>query len=199
MSTLDDALMADNVTQSAPSLQGPWLALLIFAIPVATIGALCSLVAPWWVIHVQEEAEGTALRATLEQRWLFVVPVRSRDLGTLHGAELTTPKLVEGGAPRIGGGDKKLTYRLTLHHGKERITELAAGPATATEKALQDLVAGRSSPPQSLWVGKRWLGLWLPLLMLSSAGGLVGTFLFKLLRERAKRASRQASGLPISL
>ncbi|MEM1177774.1 MAG: hypothetical protein AAGM22_05490 [Acidobacteriota bacterium] len=160
------------------SLAGPWLALLVLAIPIATAGALCSLVAPYWVVDID-----AGLSAKLEQRWLFVVPVRSRDLGVLDRVELAFEEVKRPGPPRVGGGEKEGSYRLVLHHNGDRRTELPAGKAESAASKLEGLLTGDSPVPASVWIGKPILGLWAPLVLLGFAAASVATFFVRLLRR----------------
>ena len=170
--------MPVSESSSAPSLAGPWLALLILAVPIATAGALCSLIAPWWVIEVE-----AGLSARLEQRWLLVVPVRGRDLGTLEAVELRREELKTPGPPRAGGGVKQGTFRLELRHNGGRRTELAAGRAEGAAARLLALIDGTASPPAAVWIGKPLLGVVLPFALLAVAAGLVTAFFVRLLRR----------------
>lgn len=163
---------------SSPSLAGPWLALLVLAIPIATAGALCSLVAPFWVVEV---ADGS--QARLEQRWLFVVPVRQRELGELNSVELTFEELQRPGPVRAGGGTKEGSYRLVLHHDGDRRTELPAGKAEAAAAKLEKIVSGEAALPASVWIGKPVLGFVAPLALLSLAAGFIAAFFVRLLRR----------------
>ena len=162
----------------SPSLAGPWLALLVLAIPIATAGALCSLVAPFWVVDVEE---GFSTR--LEQRWLFIVPVRHRDLGVLGDVELSFEELQRPGPVRAGGGTKEGSYRLILHHDGDRRTELPAGKAESAEQKLKKILDGSVAVPASVWIGKPVLGFVAPLLLLALAGGSVAAFFIRLLRR----------------
>ncbi|MEM8996888.1 MAG: hypothetical protein AAGF23_19040 [Acidobacteriota bacterium] len=159
-------------------MAGPWLALLVLAIPVATAGALCSLVAPYWVVDI-----GPDLRAELEQRWLLVVPVRQRDLGTLDRVELAVEEVKRPGPVRVGGGAKEGSYRLVLHHDGDRRTELPAGKREGATRELELILAGELPTPTAVWVGKPILGLVAPLLLISLAAVAVATFFTRLLRR----------------
>lgn len=162
----------------SPSLAGPWLALLVLAIPIATAGALCSLVAPYWVVNVE-----AGFSARLEQRWLFVLPVRQRELGVLQSAELIVQDVKRPGPVRVGGGTKEGTYRLVLRHDGDRRTELPAGKAEAAARKFEQILSGEAPVPASVWIGKPLLGLALPLLLLGAAAAAVAVFFLRLLKR----------------